>query len=191
MKTGKIYILCIFLFFGILFWVKYHLPKRFVWTPTFYHSSPQPFGCKVFDEVVTASYPEEYSVSRETFYQFAEDSSACRAFLLVEENLRLTPTDVNVILKIAERGNKLMLVSSHFSSYLSDTLRFAVHYDGYLTAKGLKAYASSFQSRERLCWVDDSEAYNYREFDFYPHLFSTSFMLKDSLSDVLYQPAIK
>ena len=36
-----------------MFAIEYHLPKKFVWVPTFSHYDEQPFGCAVFDSLLT------------------------------------------------------------------------------------------------------------------------------------------
>ena len=76
----------------------------------------QPFGCAVFDSLLSASLPMRYSVSGKTFYQLEqEDTVSRRAILVVNNHLALTDVDVNALLKRAERGNKIMLVSNSFT----------------------------------------------------------------------------
>lgn len=45
MKGSHWFIIFIVAFLVIMFAVEYHLPKKFVWTPTFGHYDDQPFGC--------------------------------------------------------------------------------------------------------------------------------------------------
>lgn len=185
MKKDKIYFLCIFLFLGIMFWVEYNQPKKFIWTPTFNRYSSQPFGCKIFDDVISTSYPDGYTVSRETFYQLAKDSLARYAVLVVEEELWLNKTDVEAIMTMAARGSKLLLVSSAFRNYtFGDTLSFRFSRNSPFSEKRFKEYIVSSQNRETFRWSGDS-TYNEKEFTYYPNLLSTFFMLRDSLSKVL------
>ena len=51
MKGSHWFIIFIVAFLVIMFAVEYHLPKKFVWTPTFGHYDDQPFGCAVFDSL--------------------------------------------------------------------------------------------------------------------------------------------
>lgn len=71
-----------------MFAIEYHLPKKFVWVPTFSHYDEQPFGCAVFDSLLTVSLPSGYTLSRKTFYQMEqEDTVHNKGILLVATNL--------------------------------------------------------------------------------------------------------
>ena len=125
MKGSHWFIIFIVAFLVIMFAVEYHLPKKFVWTPTFGHYDDQPFGCAVFDSLLSASLPNGYTLSKKTFYQLEEeDTLHSRGILAVAHDMALTDIDVKSLLKMAERGNKVMLASTMFSRYLKDTLNF-------------------------------------------------------------------
>ena len=125
MRGSHWFIICIVSFLVLMFAIECRLPKKFVWTPTFSHYDKQPFGCAVFDSLLSASLPMRYSVSGKTFYQLEqEDTVSRRAILVVNNHLTLTDVDVNALLKGAERGNKIMLVSNSFTGNLRDTLGF-------------------------------------------------------------------
>lgn len=81
MRSSRWFIIGIVLFLLIMFVVESHLPKKFVWNPTFAQHDHQPLGCAVFDDVLKSSLPDGYSLSRKTFYQFAADSDSCRSIL--------------------------------------------------------------------------------------------------------------
>ena len=57
MKGSHWFIIFIVAFLVIMFAVEYHLPKKCVWTHTFCHYYDQPFGCAVFDSLLSASLP--------------------------------------------------------------------------------------------------------------------------------------
>ena len=46
--------------FVLLFLLQMRLPKKFEWNATYYHADRQPFGCYVFDSVLTESMPKGY-----------------------------------------------------------------------------------------------------------------------------------
>ena len=52
MKGNRLFIIGILVFLGIMFWIEYNLPKKFIWNPTFNQYDKQPFGSKIFDDVV-------------------------------------------------------------------------------------------------------------------------------------------
>ena len=107
MKGSHWFIIFIVAFLVIMFAVEYHLPKKFVWTPTFGHYDDQPFGCAVFDSLLSASLPNGYTLSKKTFYQLEEeDTLHSRGILAVAHDMALTDIDVKSLLKMAERGNK-------------------------------------------------------------------------------------
>jgi hypothetical protein len=88
--------------------------------------------------------------------------------------MALTDIDVKSLLKMAERGNKVMLASTMFSRYLKDTLNFE-SYRFYFSPLALKKYATSLLAKDSLCWVGDSAVYSPRTFYFYPQLCSSYF----------------
>ena len=75
MKGSRWFIIFIVAFLLVMFAVEYHLPKKFVWTPTFSHYDEQPLGCAVFDSLLSSSLPNGYSISKETFYQMEGDAT--------------------------------------------------------------------------------------------------------------------
>ena len=164
MKGSHWFIIFIVAFLVIMFAVEYHLPKKFVWTPTFGHYDDQPFGCAVFDSLLSASLPNGYTLSKKTFYQLEEeDTLHSRGILAVAHDMALTDIDVKSLLKMAERGNKVMLTSTMFSRYLKDTLNFE-SYRFYFSPLALKKYATSLLAKDSLCWVGDSAVYSPRTF---------------------------
>lgn len=84
MKGSHWFIVGIIIFLLLMFAIECRLPKKFVWNPTFSHYDKQPFGCAVFDSLLSASLPMGYSLSRETFYQMERnDTVSCRGILLL------------------------------------------------------------------------------------------------------------
>ena len=69
MKFSRIYILCILVFLALVFVVQYRMPRRFNWQESFSPYSTQPFGCKIFDNVLSSTLPNGYEVTEKTFYQ--------------------------------------------------------------------------------------------------------------------------
>ena len=98
MKGSHWFIIFIVAFLVIMFAVEYHLPKKFVWTPTFGHYDDQPFGCAVFDSLLSASLPNGYTLSKKTFYQLEEeDTLHSRGILAVAHDMALTDIGIRTI----------------------------------------------------------------------------------------------
>lgn len=191
MKGSRWFIIFIAAFLFIMFAIEYHLPKNFVWKPTFGHYDEQPFGCAIFDSLLSSSLPQGYTFSKKSLYQLEqEDTTQRRGILVISDNLRLSDVDVNALLKMAERGDKIMLVSTLFGRYMEDTLSFRSYYS-YFSPMALKKYATSFLLKDSLCWVGDSAVYPRQTFYFYPQLCS-SYFWGDSLPErVLAQKVLE
>lgn len=183
MKGNQWFIIGIAAFLILMFAIECRLPKKFVWTPTFSHHDKQPFGCAVFDSLLSASLPKDYTISKKSLYQLEqEDSITARGILLIADHLSLTPNDMNALLKMAERGSKIMLASGSLSKQMDDTLGVYSSYS-YFSPTMLKKYATSFLSKDTICWVGDSAVYPRQQFYFYPQLCS-SYLSPDSLPEI-------
>lgn len=71
MKGNHWFIAGIIVFLVLMFAIECRLPKKFVWNPTFSHYDKQPFGCAVFDSLLSSSLPKGYSLSRKTFMNWS------------------------------------------------------------------------------------------------------------------------
>lgn len=182
MKSSHIYILCIVAFLAILFAIEYNTPKKFVWRPTFSHNDRQPFGCAVFDDIVSASVPD-YAVTHRTIYQLANDSLTNTGILAISQSQRLIDVERDAILDMAARGNKFMLVTSNIGRVLEDTLGVKQSYD-YFSISSMRKYVNGQMGRDSIIWEPDS-TYAERVFTSYPHLSRSCFVNPDSSFTVL------
>jgi hypothetical protein len=125
MKGSRLYLIFLFAFFIFVFLSEYWKPHQFSWKPTYDKYDREPFGSYVFDDIVSSSF-DRYTVSNKTFYQiFTDDSTASpRAFLLTEDRLRFTDTDIDYLFRLLEKGDQLMICTSDFPFRLKDTLGF-------------------------------------------------------------------
>ena len=178
MKGSRWFILAMVLFLAVMFLVEYNLPKKFVWTPTFSHYDEQPLGCALFDSLLSSSLPHGYSLSKETFYQMEEDTVDKMGILVIANSLSMVKADVNALLKMAERGNKIMLVSNNYPKLLEDTLGFYCTYS-HFNAAAFRKYASSIFRKDSIYWVADS-VYSRQLYRCYPQFCNSSFRRYDS-----------
>lgn len=178
MKGSHWFIIFIVAFLVIMFAVEYHLPKKFVWTPTFSHYDEQPLGCALFDSLLSSSLPHGYSLSKETFYQMEEDTVDKMGILVIANTLSMVKADVNALLKMAERGNKIMLVSNNYPKLLEDTLGFYCTYS-HFNAAAFRKYAASIFRKDSIYWVADS-VYSRQLYRCYPQFCNSSFRRYDS-----------
>lgn len=178
MKASRWFIVFIVAFLLLMFAVEYNLPKKFVWTPTFSHYDEQPLGCALFDSLLSSSLPHGYSLSKETFYQMEDDTVDNKGILVIASSLSMVKADVNALLKMAERGNKIMLVSNNYPKLLEDTLGFYCTYSNF-NAAAFRKYASSIFRKDSIYWVADS-VYSRQLYRCYPQFCNSSFRRYDS-----------
>ena len=178
MKASRWFIVFIVAFLLIMFAIEYNLPKKFVWTPTFSHYDEQPLGCALFDSLLSSSLPHGYSLSKETFYQMEEDTVDKMGILVIANTLSMVKADVNALLKMAERGNKIILVSNNYPKLLEDTLGFYCTYS-HFNAAAFRKYASSIFRKDSIYWVADS-VYSRQLYRCYPQFCNSSFRRYDS-----------
>ena len=113
MKSSRHFLLAMLVLFVLFCLLQVNLPKKFVWTPTFSHIDKQPFGCFVFDSVLTQSLPNGYHVTKKTFFQLDQEHSKEKiSVLMVVDQQDLKQLDVKYLCNIARRGGKVMVVAS-------------------------------------------------------------------------------
>lgn len=185
MKFSRVFVLCILLFLLLVFAAEYRMPKKFRWEPTYSHTDKNPFGCYVFDSVLTASLSRGYTVGRQTLYQLKESpDSAPKGILVLAESLELSETDIDALFRLAGRGCRVILSAQNYDYGLRDTLHFN-HYYGYSASETLLQYVKHSQKRDTIVWHQDS-LYARREFLLFPQVANRAIWLpKDSVTDSL------
>ena len=186
MRGRNLYIMFILLFFAVMFAIEYHLPKNFVWKPTYQHNDKQPFGCAVFDSILSVSLPNGYSRTNLTFYQLLKKKSPQkRGFLLIGSN-KLSNYDSKWLLSLAAAGNKVMLVSNTFPDCLTDTLDINENSQDYYPDFNVKAVRDLYlnHSRDSIYWMGGKRQYPPQYFFWVPTLCDNSYTLRDSLNTV-------
>lgn len=183
MKGKTIYIVCILLFLTIVFAAELSVPKSFVWKPTYSRHDGQPFGCKVFDDVVGASLPDGYRVTDETLYRLFRDSVRNTGILIIAEELDLMEADIEAMFSLAGKGCRFVLITSRAGSLLTDTLGFrqmSEHsFFGYFK-ETLTLYAHS----DTVVWYENP-LYAERLFATHPYLCKDWFLINDTIHTTL------
>lgn len=113
MKSSRNFLFAMLVLFVLFCLLQVNLPKKFVWSPTFSHVDKQPFGCFVFDSVLSQSLPNGYHVTKKTFFQLDQEHAKERiSVLMVVDQQDLKQLDVKYLCNIARRGGKVMVVAS-------------------------------------------------------------------------------
>jgi hypothetical protein len=182
MKGSRLFTIAILVFLALVFALEYHLPRQFSWEQTYSHRDEEPFGCAVFDSIMSTTLPNGYSLTKKTFYQLLHESNkGNKGYLLVTENeVNFSRYERQSILKMARRGDIIMIVSNYFDEGLKNTLHFHSDYndnDFYLA--GIKDYIKQHKKPvDMLRWVGDKQHYKSRCFRLYPQLIN-SFIVYD------------
>lgn len=110
MKGSHKYVLFITVFVLVCFALGQRMPRRFVWEASFSHNDRQPFGCYVFDSIMTESMPHGYAVLRKTFTQINNDKKMRNSNLLVLCDLMsLNAIDLRSMDSLLRRGSHVMI----------------------------------------------------------------------------------
>lgn len=138
------FILVILALLLVFIFIEYRMPRHFVWRPSFSHSDAQPFGCQLFDSVLTVSMPQGYTVLRQTLWQLQHDSVFMTRphGIVVAADRGLTSIDMRHAYQMAQEGHVLLVASNVF--WLQDTIeyetRWVIHSSPTLLAGHLPQY---------------------------------------------------
>lgn len=181
MKINRSFLVFLLFFLLLVLSLEYHLPRQFVWVPTFSHTDKQPLGCALFDSLLSVSLPQGYALTRETFYQLEKDSASRRGVLVVAGLLEGSKADVDALLRMAERGDKVMLVSTNFPQLLEDTLHFYCTYSHFTSVAFQEYLVHNYFRRDTLRWMED-DCYASHSYQVYPPFLVSCLRSKDSFS---------
>lgn len=172
MKFNRWFVLFVVVFLGLVFLAEFRMPRKFVWNPTFSHNDKQPFGCYVFDSILSASLPHGYEVTKKSMYQMKDDTVK-RGYIFMVSNQwtwDLGKQETNALLSLAEKGNKILVAYDGVNAILQDTLRYMVIPS--FPQLSLREYVMQGKSRDTIVWEGDS-VYDRRSFYFYPQVMAS------------------
>ena len=181
MKSSRNFLFAMLVLFVLFCLLQVNLPKKFVWSPTFSHVDKQPFGCFVFDSVLTQSLPNGYHVTKKTFFQLDQEHAKEKiSVLMVVDQQNLKQLDVKYLCNIARRGGKVMVVAS--SSFddgrnadtvvvdeLERTFKVRIEDGTYFSLRGILAGLKAHDNDmyDTICWNNRETMYaaqSYRMF---------------------------
>lgn len=188
MKLNRWFVVGILVFLVVMFIVELQLPKNFSWNPTFRHADKQPFGCYLFDSLLTATMPQGYTVTDSTLWQLSQrDSTRRQGILMVTDRVELVAADVKGIMTLADNGSHVMLVAHSLGMMMENKLDIGI--SGYSESFDLQRFVKYNSERETLKWVSDTLGYKPREFAFFKPLLTRRIQIhKDSLGHELRPP---
>ncbi|MBS5526865.1 MAG: DUF4350 domain-containing protein [Prevotella sp.] len=165
MKISRSFIIAISVLLILMFALQLNLPQRYSWIPTFSHKDKNPFGCYVFDSIMSQSVPSGYSVTDKTLYRICHDGNKVNV-LIISDDVNLSKTDVDAIKDIAGRGGNVLIAgNSKTYNTTSDSLMIknfgACFKYGYFSITSLKRKIKNDASgsRDTIHWSMDNDVY--------------------------------
>jgi len=168
-------LICVGVFLVLVFITELNAPHKFSWKPTYDKHDKDPFGCYVFDDVASSSL-SFYKVIRKTFYQLYDADSLLvnekntdthYAYLIIEDNISLSATDLNYLFKLLDNGADIILCTDNFPYRLEDTLKItSINSERYYS---LDRYIQDNGARDSIMIYSDNKETTYI-YEVYPHL---------------------
>ena len=163
MKGSRWYIVFIIIIIGFTLFIELRVPKKFSWVQSYSHTDYNPFGCAIFDSVISGSMPGRYNVVGKTFPQILNEHRKERhGYIMLSEHPKMSKLDVESILSLANQGNSILLAMESLEED-SDYLTNALH----LSYKDIEEnyYQRIFDAdasvqKRTLMWDGDSVRYN-------------------------------
>ena len=164
MKAVRGFIIAMVILFVCMIVIDTLAPRRFNWDVTYAHASDEPFGCELFDSVMSASLKQGYSTTSLTLSQLEKTipSDERHVYLIIVEEEPFTDTDGKALLNMLKRGDQFIVAAG---SWRADTCEEALNLKttgySYLSLWGLK---NSYLDKEidTLTWCDDANGYGKR-----------------------------
>ena len=149
--------------------LEYQMPRRFQWEPTFAHADRQPFGCYVFDSIISQEMPHGYTVCRKSLSQLALQYTTPRSIVILGSGYQHEDVNVDTLLALAQRGWRILYANSYFSHELCDTLHIYCNSHNYFS---LQNFMRESQQRDTIFWTGDTLHYQPVTYFVYPLLFN-------------------
>lgn len=119
MKGRYIFTFFVILFLLLIYWEEMSAPRHFNWRPTYQAESTEPFGCNLFDELMSKSMPNGYSVTKKGVESLASDTSIagkCNLLIICEYS---TLEDyhrgrIDSIYQLLDKGSDIIIAQNSF-----------------------------------------------------------------------------
>ena len=164
MKALRGFIIAMVIFFVCMMVIDTLAPRRFNWDVTYAHASDEPFGCELFDSVMSASLKQGYTTSSLTLSQLEKTipTDERHIYLIIAEDEPFTDTDGKALLNMLKRGDQFLVAAG---SWRADTYEEALNLktDGYAVLN-LWALKISYLNKDvdTLTWCDNANGYSKR-----------------------------
>lgn len=131
-RSTIIFFVLLVVLFVVVFIVQRNTPRPFDWRPTFRHTDHQPFGCAVFDDVLSTSL-EDYSVQYKLIGQVYKENldsldrwgyplpeERRRTYMIVANNIELGDTAIICVCRLLRMGHNVVFCATNFSKNITE-----------------------------------------------------------------------
>jgi hypothetical protein len=186
MKGSRWFIVFVIVILALTLMTVLHVPKRFSWIQSYSHTDYNPFGCAIFDSIMSSSTQGKYkyNVVQKTFPQILNEHHKERhGYMMLCEEMNMSKWDVEAMLRLANQGNSILLATESLkedSGYLAKALplSYNIIYNSYYQ---LESVARGEVSKRTLIWDGDTMRYHPQKYQIQRYL--TRFYFKEVDSD--------
>lgn len=125
MKINWKYIAFIVLLFIVYFAFQATMPKYFNWTISFYHLDKNPYGGKIFYELLRSRF-DSVSINFNTVYE--KEGQIDGNIIILAQNYFPDADDLEVLLNETGKGKKVLIAAQYFHYDFKDTLGLNVRF---------------------------------------------------------------
>ncbi len=106
--------------------VEWLTPKPINWTPTYSQEDKNPFGGFILYDLLPDIFPGKsiHTLSKNLYEMDLSTELADGNYIFVADEFNVGEEDIDILLKLAGKGNSIFIASHSFPQYLKDTLLF-------------------------------------------------------------------
>lgn len=119
MKGNSVFLAVIAAALVLMVALQLHMPQPYVWSETHAADDTEPYGCQVFDELMSRSMKHGYDTSGRTLTQLAD--SSCNV-LIATDHLTLNEADAKALKKILRKGGTVMIAATSTTNVATDSI---------------------------------------------------------------------
>lgn len=181
MKGTRVFAIIVLGFIAVICLSMLTKKRSFEWEPTFDHDDAEPFGCQLFDQMVTASMGDRYTVQTQSLSLSEMTEGGPKGWLIVTYRLKLTANEMGLLMNLARHGHCVMIASANFGKEISDSLDVRTMYTFTVDENDLEKEMGRYNSLKDIVWTGCRDVYPRDSFPIHLVLQNTSLIVGDSL----------
>lgn len=119
MKGNSVFFTVIAAVLLLMVALQLYMPQPYVWSETHAADDTEPYGCEVFDRLMSSSMKNGYATSGQTLQQLAD--SSCNV-LIATDHLTLNEADAKALKKILRKGATVMIAATSTTNTATDSI---------------------------------------------------------------------